>query len=130
MSIVFFYGSGSPYAWKVWLALEHKQLPYDLRTLSFQSGEMHKPEFLKINPRGMVPALTDGDHIVFESSVIIEYLEDAYPARPLLSRAPGGRRGRPLFRHRGSPSAALDAVPTRRRRRSEGDCSIQGRPCP
>jgi glutathione S-transferase len=91
MSIVFFYGSGSPYAWKVWLALEHKQLPYDLRALSFQAGEMHKPEFLKINPRGMVPALTDGDHIVFESSVIIEYLEDAYPARPLLPRVPGGR---------------------------------------
>jgi glutathione S-transferase len=91
MSIVFFYGSGSPYAWKVWLALEHKQLPYDLRVLSFQSGEMHQPEFLKINPRGMVPAITDGDDVIFESSVIIEYLEDAYPTRPLWPRAPGAR---------------------------------------
>lgn len=35
MSITFYYGSGSPYAWRVWLALEHKRLPYELTVLSF-----------------------------------------------------------------------------------------------
>ena len=29
--ITFYFGSGSPYAWKVWLALEHKKLPYEAR---------------------------------------------------------------------------------------------------
>ena len=44
MPIVFFYGSGSPYAWKVWLALEHKRLSCELRVLSFQAGASEASE--------------------------------------------------------------------------------------
>lgn len=86
MSLTLHYGSGSPYAWKIWLALEHKQLPYELRLLSFDRGDLRTPEFLAINPRARVPALTDGDLNLWESSAILEYLEDAYPERPLLPR--------------------------------------------
>jgi glutathione S-transferase len=65
MSITFFYGSGSPFAWKVWLALEHKELPYEKKMLSFQAGDMNKPEYLALNPRAKVPALVDGDLKLF-----------------------------------------------------------------
>ena len=59
MAITFYAGSGSPYAWRVWLALEHKQLPYDLKMLSFSNREHRAPEYLAINPRGKVPALVE-----------------------------------------------------------------------
>ncbi len=91
MSLTLYYGSGSPYAWKVWLALEHKQLPYELKLLSFDRAEHRTPEFLALNPRGKVPALIDGDLALWESTVILEYLEERYPERPLLPRDPQAR---------------------------------------
>jgi len=42
MAIDFYYGSGSPFAWRVWLALEHKALPYELKVMSFDSGDLEK----------------------------------------------------------------------------------------
>jgi glutathione S-transferase len=86
MSITFFYGSGSPMAWKVWLALEHKQLPYEQKLLSFQAGDMKTPEYLAVNPRAKVPAILDGDLKLFESSAIVEYLDDKYRERPVIGR--------------------------------------------
>jgi glutathione S-transferase len=88
MSIIFFCGSGSPYAWKVWLALEHKELPYEKKMLSFQAGDLNKPEYLAVNPRAQVPAIVDGDLTLFESSAIVEYLDDRYPERPVIGRDP------------------------------------------
>lgn len=84
----FYYGSGSPYAWKVWLALEFKQLPYEFKLLSFDKGDTRSPEFLALNPRGKVPVLVDDGHVFSESGAIVEYLEDRYPERPLLARDP------------------------------------------
>ena len=42
MALTFYYGSGSPFAWKVWLTLEHKQIPYEFRLLSFDRGDLKK----------------------------------------------------------------------------------------
>jgi len=38
VAVRFYYASGSPYAWRVWLALEHRGIPYHLKTLSFDAG--------------------------------------------------------------------------------------------
>ena len=46
MALTFYYGSGSPYAWRVWFALEHKQVPYELQVMSFSAGDLRKPEYL------------------------------------------------------------------------------------
>src|SRR5262245_57237412 len=80
----FFYGSGSPFAWRVHLALEEKGIEYEPVLLSFQGGDLKKPEYLAISPHGKVPAIVDGGTSLYESQVILEYLEERYPAKPLL----------------------------------------------
>lgn len=79
MPIAFYYLSGSPFSWKVWLSLERKQIPYDLHVLSADAGDLNNPEFLSINPRGRVPVIVDDGFALRESSAIVEYLEDRYP---------------------------------------------------
>ena len=86
MSLTFYYGSGSPYAWKVWLVLEHKAIPYEFRLLSFDGGDTKTPQFLAVNPRGRVPAILDDGFALWESSAIAEYLEERYPQNPLLPK--------------------------------------------
>lgn len=80
----FYYGSGSPYAWRVWLALEHKRIPYELVTLSLANSEQKKPAFLAVNPRGQIPAIDDDGFCLYEASAIVEYLDDRYPDTPRL----------------------------------------------
>ena len=77
--IIFYFGSGSPYAWKVWLALEHKKLPYEAKRMSFDGGDLKTAEFTAINPRQQVPALMDNGFAMYESAAILEYLEERYP---------------------------------------------------
>ena len=76
--ITFYFGSGSPYAWKVWLALEHKKLSYEAKRLAFDNGDLKTPDFTAVNPRQKVPALMDNGFAMYESSAILEYLEDCY----------------------------------------------------
>jgi glutathione S-transferase len=97
MALTLYYGSGSPYAWRVQLALEHKALPYELTVLSFSAGDTRKPEFVALNPRHRVPVLVDGDFVLYESNAIVEYLDEAYPGRgaPLF---PGDAKARAIVR--------------------------------
>jgi glutathione S-transferase len=86
MKIKFYYGSGSPFAWYVWLVLEHKQLKYDISTISLRSGELKQPGYLSINPHGKVPALIDDGFVLWEASTIVEYLEERYTDLPLIPK--------------------------------------------
>jgi len=97
MGLTLYYGSGSPYAWRAQLALEHKALPYERRVLSFSARDQLKPEFIVLNPRHKVPVLVDDDFALYESNAIVEYLDEAYPGRgaPLF---PGDARQRALVR--------------------------------
>jgi glutathione S-transferase len=91
MALIFYYGSGSPYGWKVWLTLEHKQIPYELKVLSFDRGDLKRPEFGAVTPRGQVPAIVDDGFALWESHAIVEYLEERYPQRRLLPSVPQER---------------------------------------
>ncbi len=95
MALTFYFGSGSPFAWKVWLALEHKGIAYTPKRLSFDADETRKPEFLAINPRGRVPTIVDDGFALYELNAICEYLEEQYPQKPLL---PKDAKGRALVR--------------------------------
>lgn len=87
MAIELYWGSGSPFAWRVLLALEVKKLPYVSRLLQFSKQEHKAPEYLALNPRGVVPTLRDGDLVFYESLAILAYLDRQYPDPPLLGRS-------------------------------------------
>lgn len=80
MALTFYYLSGSPFSWKVWLSLERKEIPYDLKILSADAGDLKTPQFLALNPRGKVPVIVDDGFVLSKSSAIVEYLEEKYTA--------------------------------------------------
>lgn len=98
MAITFFCGSGSPPAWRVWLALEHKRLPYTLRMLSFSGGDLKTEDFARLNPRRKVPVLTDGGFTLYESAAIVEYLDERYPDAGYGLLFPGDAEARAVTR--------------------------------
>ncbi len=74
----------SPYARKVRLALAEKRLPFELRT---EKVWERRAEYLEMNPAGTVPTLLETTGLAIpDSSVICEYLDEAYPDTPLLGR--------------------------------------------
>ena len=88
MAIEVFWGSGSPFAWRVLLALEYKRLSYVSHLLQFSKQEHKSPQMLALNPRGRVPVLKDGDYVCFESLAILYYLDLKYPQPPIFGRTP------------------------------------------
>jgi glutathione S-transferase len=64
---------------KVRLVLAEKGLAYDSHYIDLQKGEQFAPDYLAKNPAGVVPTLEDGGRVLVESTLINEYLEDAYP---------------------------------------------------
>ena len=71
-----FYFNGSPNPTKVALLLEETGLPYEPVAIDTRTGEQFAPDFLAINPNGKVPAITDGDTVVFDSNAILLYLAE------------------------------------------------------
>ena len=71
-----FYYSGAPNPTKLALFLEEAGLPYEPVPVDTRRGEQHKPEFLAINPNAKVPAIVDGDAVVFDSNAILLYLAE------------------------------------------------------
>jgi len=88
MAIELYWGSGSPFAWRVMLTLEVKKLAYESKLLEFSKGEHKSPAYLQLNPRGKVPTLKDGDFVIYESLAIMSYLDRKYPEPPLFGRTP------------------------------------------
>ncbi len=71
-----FYYSGAPNPTKVALFLEEAGLPYEAIPVDTRKGEQHKPEYKAINPNAKVPAIADGDAVVFDSNAILLYLAE------------------------------------------------------
>ncbi|HET6280153.1 MAG TPA: glutathione S-transferase family protein [Polyangia bacterium] len=88
MAIEVFWISGSPFSWRVLLALEIKGLAYSSRLLQRSEREHKTPEFLAMNPRGQVPVLRDGDTVIYESIAILAYLDRKAPSPPLFGTNP------------------------------------------
>ena len=68
---------------RVRLCLEEKGLAYESRTVDMANMEHHSPEYLKINPNGVVPALIHDGRPLHESGTICEYLDEVFPEPPL-----------------------------------------------
>lgn len=77
-----------PFAYRVRLALHEKAIPHEV--ISVDLGNI--PDwYYEISPTGRAPLLRQGDQVIWESTVINEFLEDAFPDRPLLPRDPVAR---------------------------------------
>ncbi len=86
-----YYASPSIYGRKVLAVLEEKGLDYEIKAMSFSTEDHKKPEYEKLNPNGEIPTLVDDGQVIYESTAIIEYLNDEYPEPPLLPEDSYGR---------------------------------------
>lgn len=80
----------SPHCWRIRMALAHKGLAHETVPWRFTEKEA-----IAFSGQGKVPVLVDGDTVVSDSWAIANYLEDAYPERPLFGCAPA--RAQALF---------------------------------
>ncbi|MBI3797493.1 MAG: glutathione S-transferase family protein [Deltaproteobacteria bacterium] len=102
----------SPRARKARIVLAEKGLQYEKVNIDITKGDQKKPEYQAINPYGKVPALQDNGATVYESSIIMEYLNDKYPTPPLLPADPGQRARARVLMHLGDNAydSALAAI--------------------
>ncbi len=79
-------------AQKVRAVLAEKSLAWDGHELNLRTGDQHRPEFLNLNPRGVVPVLVHDGNVILESNIIMEYLEEAFPdSKRLMPDSPAGK---------------------------------------
>ena len=78
----------SPYAQKVKISLREKGIEFETRLPAGIGTGSTPDDFMKGNPRGEVPFLRDGDAAIFDSTIILEYIEDKWPTPPMLPKSP------------------------------------------
>jgi glutathione S-transferase len=83
-----YHGDTSVCASKARLVLAEKDLAWEGKLLDLRKGEQHAPSYLKLNPNAVVPTLVHDGKVVVESTVIIEYLDEAFPSPPLMPGEP------------------------------------------
>ena len=87
----------SPNCQRVKVVLAEKNLPYEIVPVDLTKKEQKNPDYLKMNPYGKVPVLTDDATVLYESLIINEYLEEKYPSPALMPKDPAKKaRGRIL----------------------------------
>ena len=85
---------------KVRLVLAEKGIDYGPHWIDLLAGEQHDPAYVKLNPNHVVPTLVHDGLVVIESRLINEYMEDAFPERPLMPADPAARHAARLWTHR------------------------------
>ena len=80
-----------PFCQKVRVVLAEKDLEYERVHVDLHKGEQKSPEFLKLNPYGKVPVLIDEDTVVYDSTIINEYLDEEYPNPMMMPEDSAGR---------------------------------------
>ncbi len=78
-------------AFRVRIALNLKGLAYEQASIHLRKKEQLRPEYLALQPQGLVPALEDEGEVLIQSLAIIEYLDETHPEPPLLPGHPAGR---------------------------------------
>src|SRR5262245_32702509 len=92
MAMIDLYHHGSSVcAAKVRFALGEKRLAWEGHYLDLHKGDQFAPEYLKLNPKGVVPTLVHDGRVIVESTVINEYLDEVSPEAPLKPDNPGAR---------------------------------------
>jgi glutathione S-transferase/RNA polymerase-associated protein len=81
----------SPYAAKVKIALREKNVPFEPMNPPRDDAGQPIGEYVEASPRVEVPALVDGEVKVFDSTIILEYVEDKWPNPPMLPKSPAER---------------------------------------
>ncbi len=81
----------SPYVQKVKIALREKGIPFQAMTPNAIGSGAAAGAFVEANPRAEVPALVDGQTRIFDSTVILEYIEDSWPSPAMLPPTPAER---------------------------------------
>jgi glutathione S-transferase len=76
--MVLIYGSPRTSAGRCFWALEEAGAPYEYKNVDMRAKEHKSPAYLKLNPNGKVPALVDGEVVLFESMAINSYIAEAY----------------------------------------------------
>lgn len=76
---------------KVRIALLEKGLEFERVNVDLTKREQKNPEYLRIHPFGQVPALDDEGFVLYDSTIINEYLDDEYPYPPLMPKDSEGR---------------------------------------
>lgn len=87
MSLKFYHAEPVANSLKSLIALKEKGLDFESVYVDLHRFEQHEPWFIAINPEGQVPVLVHDGHIITHTSVINEYLEDAFPDSPQLRPA-------------------------------------------
>lgn len=73
----------SPNCRKVLMTAMHLGIPLETQAIGLRTGEHRAPEYLKLNPNGLVPTLVDGDFVLWESNAIMQYLASKTPGNTL-----------------------------------------------
>ena len=76
---------------KVRSVLAEKKLEWRGIHMDLRAGDTQKPEYMKLNPNAVVPTLVHDRRVLIESTVICEYLDDAFPRNPLMPEDPFAR---------------------------------------
>ena len=82
---------------KVRLTLAEKDIPHEVVNISFEERQQHTPEFEALNPKGKVPVIVHDGRVITESTIIIEYLDEAFPGPVLMPKEPYWRARRRLW---------------------------------
>jgi glutathione S-transferase len=82
---------GSPCARRVRAVLLEKGLEWTTRLVDLTRMEQKRPEYLRLNPNGVVPTLVHGARVLYESNVITEYVDDVFPGPRLYPEDPWAR---------------------------------------
>ena len=81
---------------RVRLCLEEKGLAYESHPVDLAKMEHHTPEYLKINPNGVIPTLVHDGRAIYESGTLCEYIDEVFPEPPL---RPADAYGRAAMRN-------------------------------